>query len=151
MKKFKFKLETVLNVKEMTEEQLKHELMKLNGLKQQEEQLLLEVNEKRAYIAREKSDKNKKGTDIQNLIYFEQYLGFLLKKIDDTKLSIKVLEIKVDKKRAEVVEASREKKVFEKLKEKAFDEFVKVVNINEQKALDEAAVSKYNRKEQHSF
>ncbi len=151
MKKFKFKLETVLNVKERKEEQLKHELLKLQALKIQEEQFLAEVKEKRAYISREKSNENKKGTDIQSLIHFEQYLGVLLKKIDDAKKNIKVLEKKADIKREEVVEASREKKVFEKLKEKQFGEFQRVVNENEQKVLDEMAVSKFNRKEQKSY
>ena len=151
MKKFKFKLETVLNVKEKKEEQLKHELLKLQALRIQEEQLLAEAKEKRAYISMEKSNENKKGTDIQSLIHFEQYLGVLLRKIDDTKKNIKVLEKKADIKREEVVEASREKKVFEKLKEKQFGEFLKVVNENEQKVLDEMAVSKFNRKEQKSY
>jgi flagellar FliJ protein len=151
MKKFQFKLETVLNVKERREEQLKHELMKLQALKIQEEQLLAEVKEKRAYISKQKSDENKKGTDIQSLIHFEQYLGVLLKKIDDTKKSIKVLGEKADIKREEVVEASREKKVFEKLKEKQYTEFQRVVIQNEQKMLDEMAVAKFNRKEQRSY
>ena len=151
MKKFIFKLETVLNVKERREEQLKHELMKLQALKIREEQLLGEVKEKRAYISRQKSDENKKGTDIQNLIHFEQYLGVLLKKIDDTQKSIKVLEEKADTKRVEVVEASREKKVFEKLKEKQFGEFQRIVIQNEQKVLDEMAVTRFNRKEQKSY
>lgn len=151
MKKFQFKLETVLNVKERREEQLKHELMKLQALKIQEEQLLAEVKEKRAHISKQKSDENKKGTDIQSLIHFEQYLGVLLKKIDDTKKSIKVLGEKADIKREEVVEASREKKVFEKLKEKQYAEFQRVVIQNEQKMLDEMAVAKFNRKEQRSY
>lgn len=151
MKKFSFKLETVLNVKERKEEQLKHELLKLQALKALEEQLLAEVKEKRAYITRQKSDENKRGTDIQSLIHFEQYIGSLLKKIDDTQKNIKVLEKKADIKREEVVEASREKKVFEKLKEKQFGEFQKAVIQNEQKVLDEMAVSKFNRKEQRSY
>jgi flagellar protein FliJ len=151
MKKFKFKLETVLNVKERKEELLRHELMKLQALKLQEEQLLEEVKQQRIKISQEKAVENKKGTDIQSLRYFEQYLSVLLKKIDDTKKSIKALEKKADKKREEVVEASREKKVFEKLKEKQFDEFKRLVVQNEQKALDEMAVSKFNRKEQKSY
>jgi flagellar FliJ protein len=61
------------------------------------------------------------------------------------------LERRVETKRAEVVEASREKKVYEKLKEKQFEVFRKMVIFNEQQVLDEVAVSKYNRKEQHNY
>ncbi len=151
MKKFRFKLETVLNVKEKREEQLKHELMRLQALKIQQEQLLKEIKEKRSYISGEKSHNKENGVDIQSLIYYEQYLGVLLHQIDLTKKNIKDFEKKADDKREEVVEASREKKVFEKLKERQFDEFKRMIIYNEQKVLDEAAVSKFNRKEQKSY
>lgn len=49
MKKFKFKLETVLNVKERREEKLKHELLKLHSLRQEQEILLDETKKKVIY------------------------------------------------------------------------------------------------------
>ncbi|MCE5300216.1 MAG: flagellar export protein FliJ [Spirochaetia bacterium] len=151
MKKFRFKLETVLNVKEQKEELLKTELLKLQAQKIEQEQMLKEIKEKRAYFSRQKSDESKGITDIQSLIYFEQYISSLLIKIDNTKNKIKELEKQADIKRVEVVEASREKKVFEKLKKKEFEEFEKAILYNEQKVLDEIAVNKFNRKEQHSY
>jgi flagellar FliJ protein len=151
MKKFQFKFDTILRVKEKREELLKHEFMKLNALKLEEEKILSDIKEKRAYISREKSDSSTSGVDIQSLIYFEQYLTVLLNKIDQTKKNIKEFEMKADSKREEVVEASKEKKVFEKLKERQFDQFKRMIIFNEQQVLDEAAISKFNRKEQKSY
>jgi flagellar FliJ protein len=151
MKKFRFKLETVLNVKERREEKLKHELLKLHSLRQEQEILLNETKAKRSYITNEKSGKSAGTTDIQSLVFYEQYITRLLRQIDLTKEKIKELEKLADIKRVEVVEASREKKVFEKLKEKQFDDFRKMVLYNEQQVLDETAISKFNRKEQHNY
>jgi flagellar FliJ protein len=151
MKKFRFKLETVLNVKEKREEQLKHELLRLNGLKQEQEKILKETKDKRAYIVNEKCGESAGRTDVQTLLFYDQHIEVLLSKIDNTMEKIGELERRVETKRAEVVEASREKKVYEKLKEKQFEVFRKMVIFNEQQVLDEVAVSKYNRKEQHNY
>jgi flagellar FliJ protein len=151
MKKFQFKFDTILKVKERKEECLKHELMKLHALRIEQENVLKGIKEKRADITKQKLDNGGQSVDIQSLIYFEQYLGVLLHRIDLTQNNIKELQDKADIKMAEVVTASREKKVFEKLKERQFEEFKKIMIFNEQKALDEAALSKFNRKEQKSY
>ncbi len=151
MKKFQFKFETVLRVKEKKEEALKRELMKLQALKMEQEQLLERISEEKNATAREKGRENEHGTSIQQLQYFEQYLTVLRRRIDDTNARIKEFELQANDKRLEVVEASREKKTFERLKDRHFTVFKKIVIDNEQKQLDEMAISKYNRKEQHNY
>jgi len=151
MKKFSFSLQTVLSVKERKEEELKRELMKLQALKLEQQLLLAEIeNEKRAAY-REKFKHHHAGTDISLLRQFEEYISALRAAVTKTENKIKELENKADKKRNEVVEASKEKKILEKLKERDFGEFKKIVLKNEQDVLDEIAISKYNRKEQKSF
>lgn len=151
MKKFQFKFQTVLKVKEQKEEELKRELMRLQALKLEQQMLLAEIeNEKRA-SHKEKSKHHHSGTDISLLRQFEEYINALRSQVALTEKRIKDLEKKADIKRVEVVEASKEKKVLEKLKDRDFAEFKKVVLKNEQDVLDEIAISKYNRKEQKSF
>jgi len=151
MKKFQFKFATVLTVKEKKEEALKHELMKLQALKIEQEQLLAAIDGEKNAMFREKGSEKERGTNIQQLQYFEQYIAVLHHQMDLTNKKIEELEGKVTDKRTEVVEASREKKTFERLKEKHFTGFKKMVLDNEQKQLDEMAISKYNRKEQHNY
>ena len=78
-------------------------------------------------------------------------MNLLRKNVEITEKKIKDFEKKADIKRVAVVVASKEKKVFEKLKNKQYEQFKVMVLQNEQKTLDEIAVSKYNRKEQRSI
>ncbi|MCX8092816.1 MAG: flagellar export protein FliJ [Candidatus Goldbacteria bacterium] len=149
MKKFQFKFETVLKVKEKKEEQLKRELLKLHKLQYEQHQILEKIKEEKLMISNDKSSET--VTDIQSLIYYEQYLNLLRKQIDDTNKKIQELQNQIDNKREEVIQASKEKKTFERLKTHYLNEYNKIIIANEQKVLDEIAINKYNRKEQHNY
>jgi len=151
LKKFKFRFDTVLRVKEKKEEQLKREFMQLIALKIQQENLLKEIEKEKKKIIKEKFDEKQTGTDIQTLIYYEEYCNFLRKEINLTEKKIKELQEKADIKREELIEASKQKKIFERLKQSDFQKFKALVLKNEQQILDEAAVNKYNRGEQKSY
>lgn len=150
MKKFSFKFETVLKVKERKEEELKRQLMNIIGRKIEQEKILEDTKQKKAVKVKEKNLENTGSLNVARLIYFEQHLNMLLLKIDQTENKIKDLEKQADIKRKELAEASREKKTFEKLKERDFNAFKHAVLANEQKNLDEIAINKFNRKEQHT-
>lgn len=151
MKKFQFKFQTVLNVKEQKEEALKRELMKLQALKIEQEQLLARIDEEKTSMSRQKGAEKERGTNIEQLRNFEQYISVLRHQMKLTIKKIMELEGRVANKRTEVVEASKEKKTFERLKDRHFTGFKKMVLDNEQKQLDEMAISKFNRKEQHNY
>lgn len=151
MKKFKFRFETVLKVKEKKEEQLKREFMQLIALKIRQENLLMEIEKERQEKAKEKFNEKQTGTDIQTLIFYEEYANLLRKQIEETEKRIKELQEKADIKREELIEASKQKKIFERLKQNDFNDFKNLVLKNEQQLLDEIAVNKFNRGEQKSF
>lgn len=149
MKKFQFQFETILRVKVKKEEKLKRELFKLQALQFEQHQILEKIKEEKRKISKDKS--NEELTDIQSLIYQEQYLNFLRKQIDNVNKKIQRLQNQIDDKIEEVIQASKEKKIFERLKTNQLTEYNKSIITNEQKVLDEIAVSKYNRKEQHNY
>jgi flagellar FliJ protein len=151
MKKFKFRFETVLKVKEKKEEQLKREFMQLIALKIRQENLLMEIEKERQEKAKEKFNEKQIGTDIQTLIFYEEYTNLLRKQIEETEKRIKELQEKADIKREELIEASKQKKIFERLKQSDFNEFKNLVLKNEQQLLDEIAVNKFNRGEQKNY
>jgi len=151
MKKFRFKLQTVLDVKERKEEMLRHELMKLQALKLEQEQLKKKIREEKASAAHEKGRHIGAGCDITRLRQFEEYISALLGQIDRAERQIQKLQAEVSSKRDEVIQDSKETKTFTRLKDRHFDVFKKMVIDNEQKQLDEMAVNKYNRKEQHNY
>lgn len=151
MKKFKFRFETVLKVKEKKEEQLKREFMQLIALKIRQENLLKEIEKEKQKMAKEKFNEKQSGTDIQTLIYYEEYCNLLRKEISLTEKKIKELQEKADIKREELIEASKQKKIFEKLKQSDFNEFKALLLKNEQQILDEIAINKFNRGEQKNY
>lgn len=149
MKKFQFKFETVLKVKESIEEKLKKELLKLHKLQYEQYQILEKIKEEKKQISHDIT--KQLNTDIQSLIFFEQYLNLLRKQIDETMKKIQDLQKQIDTKRDEYINASKEKKTFERLKENYLNEYNKLIISNEQKILDEIAINKFNRKEQHNY
>jgi flagellar export protein FliJ len=56
------------------------------------------------------------------------------------------LEKEADKRREKLVEASKERKIYEKLKEKQIAKFTKEVERLENKAVDETATNGFRRK-----
>ena len=73
MKKFQFKLQTVLHVKEKKEEQLKNELLKLLGLKAEQEQLLIKIETEKKKAHNENASETSAGaSDIMSFIYYEE-------------------------------------------------------------------------------
>jgi len=150
MKKFQFKFETVLKVKENKEQELKKELLKLIALKTEQEMMLNDINLEKKRISQEKLNNKSELLNIQSYIFYENYINSLRRQITSIEKVIKELEKRADDKREEVIEASKEKKIFEKLKERHYENFKKLVIQNEQKVLDEIAIGKFNRKEQRS-
>ncbi|HRU39210.1 MAG TPA: flagellar FliJ family protein [Candidatus Goldiibacteriota bacterium] len=112
MKKFRFKLQTVLDVKEKKEEMLRNELMKLQALKLEQEQLREAINEEKKNAAHERSKESGTGCDITRLRQFEEYISSLLGRITRTEDRIRELQAEADAKRVEVIKASKETKTF---------------------------------------
>lgn len=137
MAKFIFKMESILSVKTKLEDQAKAEYG-IETMKLREEEHKLKLLENR-----------KSGFERQ---LFEAVSGRLvilsIKRLEDSvenlkyniKLQIIVIrkqEERVAQARAKLDNAMKERKIYEKLKEKAFEEFKAEVNAQEQKEIDQ--------------
>jgi len=137
MAKFIFKMESILSVKTKLEDQAKAEYG-IEMMKLREEEHKLSLLEKR-----------KRGFE-QKL--FEALAGRLvilsIKMLEDSvenlkyniRMQIAVIkrqEERVAKAREKLDNAMKERKIFEKLKEKAFEEFKAEINAQEQKEVDQ--------------
>ena len=137
MAKFIFKMESILSVKTKLEDQAKaeygietmrlreeeHKLMLLENRKSGFEQQLFEaVSDRLVILSIKRLEDN-----VENLKY-------------NIKLQIIVIrkqEERVAQARAKLDNAMKERKIYEKLKEKAFEEFKAEVNAQEQKEIDQ--------------
>ncbi len=147
MKKYKFRLQTVLDIKAKKLEQKLLELARivdtLNKEVEIEKQLIIEQNTLQSKIVEISSmDTPQSLFEIQNS---RGYWGNLGTKIIAQREKIKNIEYFVQAKREEVNEALKEKKVLENLKEKDQERFYKEFLAYENRELDEIATVRYIR------
>lgn len=137
MSKFKFKMESILNLKERIAEQKEQEFAKaLQALATQRAILDQYYREKKQTIAKLKGEMGTKISPFDFQVY-ANYIEVVKQKIESQKLVIIKAEQFSEKKRLELVEATKEKKMLDKLKENKYEEYVEEGKKNEQKHVDE--------------
>ena len=137
MAKFIFKMESILSVKEKLEEQAKAEYsIEIMKLRQEEEKLDELEKRKNAYQTR----LYEAVMDTLNI----SEIKILEDSVENIKYNIKLQLIvianqqkNVDRARENLDNAMKERKTYEKLKEKAFEEFKEQINAEEQKEINE--------------
>lgn len=125
MKKFSFRLQKLLDMREAREKEIKNELMKILGQQNRErifqEELRTKINRlESAY--REKIMKGLFAAD--EAMQIMRFSDVSRRAIDEAEKRIQQLEPEVNRVREKLVQASRDKKVVEKLKERQYEEFM---------------------------
>lgn len=134
MKGFKFGLEEVLSYRKTIEDQKSVELMNANGALAREKKILNDIiNQKKELNSQKNSSK---VTTIQNLRSMHTFIDITNKKLDVQSEKVQVAKTVVSDKKVELLNASKDKKVLEKLKAKKYKEFVIVQKKNEEKIID---------------
>lgn len=138
MKKFKFRLEKVLQFRRIVKDEKKRLFTEaLASLESAEARLaFLEAERLRPYVT--------EGTIISSndLLLSGLYGAKLVEAIAWQRVAVKECEEKAEEARAEFIEASKEVEVLEKLKEKRQNEYNEHVSKEEGKFLDELAVQR---------
>ena len=134
MKPFTFKLEKILNLRKFREDEAKIELGRATGVLAELERNIHVLGQERVKAAAAQFSPGNSAAMIQ------QYMFYLLR-LDNTKEELlkeaALAELKVEKAREAFLEASRERKVLDKLKEKREKEYRKMKLSEESKALDD--------------
>lgn len=137
MAKFVFKLQSILSIKGKLEEQARAEYgMEIAKLREEEEKLEALVQKKEAYqnqLTLAVQDR----LDIYEIKGLEDSVENLKYNINLQKFVIKKQQEKADAAREKLEEAMKERKTFEKLKEKAFEQFKIEIEAQERKEVDE--------------
>lgn len=147
MKKYKFRLQTVLEIKEKNLEQKLLELAQIVEAMNKEVEIENKLTNERNTLQSKIIETNSMETpqslfEIQNARDYWSNLGI---KIANQKERIKNIEIFLKHKQEEVNEALKEKKVLENLKEKEQEKFYKEFLEHERQELDEIAISRFAR------
>ena len=143
---FRFRFETVLNVKSHREEEKRHQLAaKERRLAQKAQQLkgIEDANEEGFTSFLQQCT----GTlDLEYLTYSQFYLDYLRQREKECKVEMESARQEVNRARSELVEAQKERKVMEQLKEKEHERYKVETLAKEQKFLDEIGISAHRRK-----
>ncbi len=146
MARFRFSMESVLNIKKKLEEQAKNEYGQANA------RLFREQEKLNTFLMRREEAKQKlklilsetlSMTEIRKMEDAVEVLSFY---VVQQQLEVKRCEKEVEIAREKLTEAMKERKIFDKLKEKAYEEFLKEENWREQKEVDELMSFKHGSK-----
>lgn len=146
MAKFRYKMQSILDVKLKMETQAKQEFaLAKNALDEEEEKLEALYRRKNGY----EEEAKKLLTGGLSVKDIRENKGALLKMdeyIKEQKVRIQIAETTVERARLKLQEVMRERKTQETLKEKAFEEFMREENRRESKEIDELTSYTYGQK-----
>jgi flagellar protein FliJ len=146
MKKYRFNLEPVLNHRRLIEETLQKDLAILKISLIDENEKLLTYEESRVKLLGELQQIQKEGTTTSDILLYLPFIEQVSKDIERQKKKVLELEKKVEQNLKDLLEATKNKKALQKLKEKAFKTYNQKLIKNEQEFLNEVAVSQFNRR-----
>lgn len=144
---FKFKLDSVLSLREKVEENKKRELGLAISYKDQLINEQQELIKKREETAQSVKVYNSQILDIQNIRAFNIYDAHMQKTIEYKSKQIQEAQKQVDHKRQALLEAVKERKILDNLKEIQKEVFIEEEKKKEQNILDDLVTYKYGRKE----
>lgn len=146
MSKFIFKMQNFLNVKEKLEEQKKIDYGNAVSKLEKEQQILKNLKQQKQELI--KNIKN----NIKNQVYFDQlqninnYIVFIDKQIYEQKQCLNDAYKQVEQARNNLVEAVKDTKTLQSLKDNEREKYFFLEGQKEQKNVDELVSYKYNKK-----
>ncbi|NLY67151.1 MAG: flagellar export protein FliJ [Tissierellia bacterium] len=132
---FNFKLEKVLNYKETVENEKKTKFAQIKQRLHKEELLLDDYYKQKKSIIEEKNSFNE-NIKAGELYLYNLYINTINKKIERQKSIILKTKEELNKAKDEMLNAVKEKKIFEKLKENKYEEFISEQEKEEEKIVD---------------
>lgn len=137
MAKFKFKFNSLLKLNESIEDQKKNEFRKAAMQLEIEREKLgkLIIDKEYCIINHQKALKERIDPIRSDML--TKYINLLNKRIAAQEAEVKKCEEILEERRLELVEATKEKKKLEKLKEKQFEQYITDEKREEQKLTDE--------------
>jgi flagellar FliJ protein len=125
MKKFAFRLQRLLDIREAREKEIKYELAALLNIQNMERMKQEEYRNRMDAEQRKFNEKLRAGKfSYLDSVMYERFIEFGNKVIQAAQERIDGMEYEISKVRERLVEASRERKVVERLKERKYEEFM---------------------------
>lgn len=137
MARFRYRMQSILNIKEQLETQAKMEFGQAQAKLNAEEEKLQSFIDRRLDLVEEGRLLRASGIDVLKIKENEQAIKITDTLIEGQKESVKLAERAVEKARVKLTESVQERKVQERLREHAFEEFLLEEKATEAKEIDE--------------
>ena len=143
---YKFSLESVLNHRSFTVENLQKELAILEKILSGEKRKLRSYKKAKYEFLSELQKKEEEGVTISEIVLYSSFVERLSMDIIEQRERIVEAVRKVDLKRDDLIEAMKKMKMLDKLKEKERKAYRQEVMKKEQRFLDEVATNRFTRR-----
>ena len=146
MAKFRYRMQSILEIKKKLEEQAKNEFAAARAALNEEEDKLETLKKRKEAYEDEGRALRENTLNIMDIIENKEALLRMDEFIADQQLNVKRAQDRMEEVRLALQTAMQESKTQEKLREKAFEQFVKEENARESKEIDELVSYTYGRK-----
>ena len=147
---YKFNLQSVLDHRQLIEDNLKKEFSEIKVKVIVEEQLLEVLKRKEMKTIHALKLEQNSGISSQQVVTYHTYINRLFERMTEQEAAIDGIRAEEVKKHGEVLEAVKKRKILEKLKVKGIDRYRQMILDQETKFIDEIAVNQFVRKSIHS-
>lgn len=147
MKKFKFRYDSVLKMRLDQEDKIKNELAKLVTQRQKWIDKLNEVSNDAMLYDKHIQDSLLNGDCKSEMHQFNQGKRYYRDKINRLKDQINQADNEILQVQRRLVEAVKDRKVMDKLKEKAFKAFIEAINEADEKLIEEVVNFANNKRD----
>ncbi len=144
MGKSRFRLQKVLEIRETIEKERQKELSLSKGRLKREEEHLESVRSQKNAFARRMNQVAR--ARVRNLVEQHNYLATLSQAVSEKRVDVSQVRQEVEHRRKNLLQASKERKVLEKLKERREEELAAQLARSEQAFFDELAANRRNAK-----
>lgn len=140
MKKFKFSLQTVHNVRETMRDKEEQELIRLRGIVAKENERVLMIENERMLLEASYSEKLNAGTiDPVQAAMTSNYINALIHREREARMVLRQAESAAEKQRQKLTEAERDVEATSRLRERARERHTMKAVRDEQNRLDDMA------------
>lgn len=143
---YKFPLGTVLNHRKFLEENLQKEFGILKRLLVDERKKLTDIRNASKKCSKELRQRQQKSLTVSESLIYVRFVEQLSRNLDKQKERVVETEQEVEKKREDLVEAMKNRKVLEKLKEKGLETYRNNLLKQERIFMNEMASVRFQRK-----
>lgn len=148
MAKFVYGMQNVLSIKECLETQAKTEYAEANNRLSIEEDAMRRLMRRLDSYQQQAKVLEGEKLDIHKMRRCNDAIRIIKNQITQQAVRIRIAENNVDKAMQKLTEAVQDRKIHEKLKEKAFEQFKLELNAQEMKEIDETVSFNYNNRDE---